>query len=205
MIQSEIIARRKQRWLDFYENSDPRLLFIVNILDEIPTRAWPYPQNQQARIDWAWQKYCRMMEHLDWLDDDAIPHLDPYTGTEIFAEAFGCRVQRNNNDMPFALPLVSSAKEADQLEVPELFSSSLSRLFEIGDQLKEKAGEDALMRLVDTQGPMDITALIWDKNSLFPALLENPCAVQELCKKVNTLEQAFLDEWFSRYGRDHTF
>ena len=58
------------------------------------------------------------------------------------------------------------------------------------------------MRLVDTQSPMDIVALIWDKTELFTAMVETPEAVLHLASKVHTLFTAFLDEWFKRYGRE---
>jgi hypothetical protein len=49
---------------------------------------------------------------------------------------------------------------------------------------------------------MDIAALIWDKNTFYVALIESPDAVQELAAKVRLLLVRFLDEWFTRYGRD---
>lgn len=38
---------------------------------------------------WEWKRHEQRMEALEWLDEDAIPFLDPYMGTEIFAEALG--------------------------------------------------------------------------------------------------------------------
>jgi len=55
---------------------------------------------------------------------------------------------------------------------------------------------------VDIQSPMDIAALIWDKNDFFIAMLEEPEAVKELADKVSQLFTAFLDAWFARYGRE---
>ena len=59
------------------------------------------------------------------------------------------------------------------------------------------------MGLPDIQSPMDISALIWNKNSFYIALLEEPAAVKELSGKVFDLLTAFLDEWFSRYGTEY--
>jgi hypothetical protein len=200
MSEPSIISKRVKRWNDFYQFGNPRILFLVNIQEEVPPRPLPHPDRIQARIDWSWEKYGRMMEHLDWLDDDAIPCLDPYTGTEIFAEAFGCKIQRNEVDMPFALPLINSPSQIKTLKKPSHLSSSLSILFEIADNLWAKAGGQALMRLVDIQSPMDISALIWDKNSFYSALINHPDHVKELAYSVKKLLTGFLDEWFSRYG-----
>jgi hypothetical protein len=86
--------------------------------------------------------------------------------------------------------------------VPDLDSPPLARLFAIADELRRRAGPGAVMRLVDTQSPMDIVALIWDKTELYGAMLEAPDAVKQLAAKVHTLFTAFLDEWFRRYGRE---
>jgi uroporphyrinogen-III decarboxylase len=133
---------------------------------------------------------------------DSLPFLDVYTGTEIFARAFGCTVHYPADDMPFALPLVHSPAEAERLKTPGLDAAPFPLLFEIADTLRRRAGPEALLRLIDVQSPMDIAALIWEKISFFQALIETPEAVKELAFKVRQLLVAFLDEWFRRYGRE---
>ena len=125
------------------------------------------------------------------------------TGTEIFAEAFGCAVQRPDDTNPFAIPFVHTAAEADALRVPELSSSSLAYLFDIADELRRRAGPGVPLKPVDIQSPMDIVALIWDKVELFVAMVETPDAVRALAAKVRELFVAFMDEWFSRYGTEY--
>ena len=71
------------------------------------------------------------------VDDDRVPYLSNLTGTEIFAEAFGCRVQRPDDTNPFALPLVHTATEVDALKTPELSASTLGYLFDIADELHQ--------------------------------------------------------------------
>jgi len=144
--------------------------------------------------------YTRRMYNLTWLEDDTLPFLDVYTGTEIFAEAFGCRVFRPDNDMPFALPLIQNAGEVSRLRTPDISAPSLARLFEIADELRCRAGPEALLRLADVQSSLDIAALIWDKNNFYAALIEAPEAVFELVNKVGQLLRAFFDEWYYRYG-----
>jgi hypothetical protein len=159
---------------------------------------WPtlIPQ----RIEWVWSNYQRQLARLAWLNDDALPHLDCSSGTEIFAESFGCRVERPADDMPFARPLISSAGQVARLRVPSLDHPALAAQFAIADELRRR-DPTALLRLPDIQSPMDIAALIWDKTDFYLALLESPAAVRELAGKVQQLLTAFLDEWFGRYGR----
>lgn len=198
------IAARQQRWGEFYaRQAGARFMLHVHCDPEPPLpRPWPNPEHKQARLEWAWTVYQRQLKRVAAIDDDFIPALDPFTGTEIFAEAFGCQVHRPEDNMPFALPLVTSAAEADRIKVPDVASTSLAMLFEIGDELRRRAGPQAVMKLVDTQSPMDTVALIWDKNDLYASMLEAPEAVKGLAAKVHTLFTRFLDEWFRRYGRE---
>lgn len=197
------IAQRKKRWLDFYNFTRPQQQrFIVNFLPGLEKRPWPWPENLSARLEWAWKKYCMMSERAGWLDDDWLPYLDVYTGTEIFAAAFGCPVHYLPDDMPFALPLVHSAREAAALRIPDLDCASVAPLFDMAEELRRRGGPDALLRMVDLQSPMDIAALIWEKTSFYPALIESPNAVLELADKVQAFQIRFLDEWFARFGAE---
>jgi Uroporphyrinogen decarboxylase (URO-D) len=200
----DIITFRKQRWLDFYDLSRPaQPLYLIRFQTELETRPKPWPGNLPERIGWAWAKYQRQLEQLHWLEDDTLPHLDVYTGTEIFAAAFGCRVHYPPDDMPFALPLIHTPAEVDDLDIPGLDSPVIAPLFEIAEELRRRAGPGAMMRLVDMQSPMDVAALIWEKATFYQALLEAPEAVLSLAHKVKTLQVRFLDEWFARFGREY--
>ena len=197
------IAIRKERWLDFYDLSQARQQrFIINHLPGLDDRPWPWTDNHPARLEWAWKKYCLMSERVSWLDDDWLPYLDVYTGTEIFAAAFGCPVHSPENDMPFALPRVHSASEAAALRIPDLDCAAIAPLLETAEELRRRAGPGALLRMVDLQSPMDIAALIWEKTSFYPALLQAPEAVLELADKVQSFMMRFLDEWLARFGRE---
>jgi hypothetical protein len=201
------IAMRKQRWCDFLDmgilpERRSGHLFLIPFDPDAPARPHPWPDQKQARIEWAWQLYERQRQRMEWLHDDALPYLDPYTGTEIFAEAFGCSIQRPSDDMPFARPLISAASQVASVRVPDLSARPLADLFDIADELRRRAGPEALMKLVDIQSPMDIAALIWDKNTAYIALCETPEAMLELAAKVRELLMAFLDEWFRRYGTE---
>jgi hypothetical protein len=203
MMTDQTIISRKQRWLNFYNLLKPAShLFIIHYTPGLETRPWPRPDLKTARIEWAWKKYQLQLEQLNGLDDDALPSLDVYTGTEIFAQAFGCPVVYPADDMPFAQPLIRAANEVSALHVPDFSSTPLAELFEIADELRRRSGPDALVKLVDVQSPMDIAALIWEKASFYTALLETPEAVIELANKVRQLLTGFLDAWFERYGHD---
>ena len=165
------ISLRKARWRDFIHGNPcvPRL-FLIRHDPEPEPRPWPHPDNVADRIEYAWREYERQMGRATWLDDDSLPRLSPYTGTEIFAEAFGCRVYRSDDTMPFALPLIQNASQVAGLPSPDLDTPPLPMVFEIAETLRARGGREALLQLPDIQSPMDIAALIWDKNRFFPAL-----------------------------------
>ena len=202
-MNSHEIEKRKQRWQSFLSmNNGTQHVFQIGYQPDALTRPLPWPDNKSERIEWAWEMYQRHLKRMEWLEDDSIPYLDIHTGTEIFAAAFGCDVYRPDNSMPFALPMIHSGSEVAQLEVPDLDTPPLAILFEIADELRRRAGKDALVRLVDIQSPMDIAALIWDKNDLYIGIVESPDAVKELVSKVADLMVKFLDQWFARYGQE---
>jgi len=155
---------------------------------------------KQERIDWAKRLYAWQLKNTESYDDDSLPHLYPLTGTEIFAEAFGCEVIYQENNMPFAMPLIFNSSAVSGLKTPKLEDTPLMLLFDIVDELRDFAGKDALVRLPDIQCPMDIAALIWEKSDFFPTMIDEPEAIFEISEKVKTLVTTFLDEWFKRYG-----
>lgn len=198
-----IIRNRKQRWAKFYDwNEPPTHMLFIRFSENTTARPLPHPDRKQARIEWAWNQYLAQREQAAWLEDDAIPYLSVYSGTEIFAEAFGCQVHRSEDDMPFALPRISKATEVSGLRVPDLDTPCLRILFEIADELRARGGSHAALGMVDIQTPMDVAALIWEKTAFYVAMLDQPESVRELAAKVQQLVTAFLDEWFSRYGAD---
>ena len=206
MKQTPNIQDRLARWHSFVEggNSLPFLFHMNFPLPEeeakLPAAPSLWPNKRKERIEHAWACYELMCRKAELVNDDRVPFLSNLTGTEIFAEAFGCRVHRPDDTNPFALPFVHAATEADALEPPELSTSSLAYLFDIADELHGRGGPGSVMKPVDIQSPMDIVALIWDKADLFMAMIETPEAVKQLAEKVRVLLVAFFEEWFSRYG-----
>ena len=180
----------------------PRRLLMVRYEPDNPPWISPLAVNLPRRLERAWDQYQRALKRIEWLADDSVPWLDCLTGTEIFAEAFGCRVHLPDNGMPFALPMVETPAEAARVQVPGLDAPPLQWMFDMADELVRRAGPGALVRPPDIQSPMEIAALIWNKSALFCAMIDAPEAVKELAGKARRLLIAFLDEWFRRYGRE---
>jgi hypothetical protein len=146
-----------------------------------------------------------MMARLDWLDDHRVPcvnGLGVFTGTEIFAEAFGCRVHYPEDNMPYALPCVFNAHEAENIKLPHWSRTPVAELFAAAEALKAEYGGEAVFKLPDMQSPMDVAALIWEKADFYMARLDTPEVVKGLSAKVLSFQTAFLDDWFAAFGAD---
>jgi hypothetical protein len=196
------IDARKARWSrQLAGEGAPEHLFQIWYEPEAPPRPHLWPEMKQERIEWALRLYETRRARAEWLADDMVPGLLVTTGTEIFAAAFGCPVVRPEDDMPFARPIITEASQVGKLKTPGIDAPSLAVLFEIADELRARE-TDAPLGMVDIQSPMDVAALIWDKNDFYIAMVETPDAVKELAHKVLDLQTAFFDAWFARYGRD---
>jgi len=196
-----IIKKRKQKWIDLYSD-DKKSGALIFINQNYGARPLPYPENKSGRIEYSLNMYRTQMDLLEYVNDDKIPFVSPYTGTEIFAGAFGCRIHYPQNDMPFALPFVQNPREAAKIKYPDLKNSQIiADIIDTADKLK-KAEPEALMQLPDIQSPLDIAALIWNKEDFFASMHEDPEAVKELVVMTEKFLIEFLDLWFSRYGTE---
>lgn len=194
-------ADRRSRWEQALEvGGDQRHLLLVDTNQIDPPRPPLTPDQYDRRIAWALEKYRRQLDRLEWLDDDRVPYLDCLTGTELFASAFGCEVRYSQTANPFAPPCVADSVAASRLTAPTLDAPLLAQSLSMGNELARRAGPEALLRLPDIQSPMDIAAIIWDKNDFYIAMVEEPEAVRELAEKTVALLISFLEEWFSRHG-----
>ena len=195
------IEQRKENWMKFMDlSSDLRRMMVITCYEGVPSRPLLWWDNAEIRVEWSYQRYLKLMEQTEWLEDNTIPYLSMITGTEIFAEAFGCKVYRPLDNNPFALPMIHSAKEAASIKIPRLEDTKLTLLFDMADKLRDRAGKEALFNLPDMQTPMDVVALIWAKEDLFLALYDEPDAVRELAQKVKAFQTEFIDRWQERYG-----
>ena len=201
------IEDRKQKWVDFLSGDvNVKTMFLIDTdetAEKYGPRPLPWPGLINERVGWAYNDYSVQLSNAEWLHDDRVPALSPYTGTEIFAEALGCKVHYPDNNMPFALAKYSTIAEAAELKVPDVHSTPLDNLFEIARRLLQKAGCNAVVQLPDIQSPFDIAALLVNKEEFYVSLIEDPPAVREIIYKTKSLLTSFLDDWFSEFGTSY--
>ena len=128
---------RLAKWYSFVNGDSPDgFMFHVNFPvpeweAQLPAAVPHWPDRVEQRIERRWAEYELMCRKTKLVDDDRVPYLSNVTGTEIFAESFGCAVHRPHDTNPFALPLIHRAAEADALKTPELSASSLACLLRL--------------------------------------------------------------------------
>jgi hypothetical protein len=155
-----------------------------------PVRDW---------IPWAVDKYERDAEWHRALGDDGVPFVSMTTHTGVFAAAFGCPIHPFEGSLAAARPIVCTAEEADRLPEPGLDARSLERVFELAEGVRERLGPQVPIGVPDIQSPFDIAALVWNKEEMYVALMENPGAVCRLVDKCERLLTSFLLEYRRRF------
>lgn len=155
-------------------------------------------------VSWWVDHLVRLYEtRVAWrqaIGDDAVPYAAVHTGTHVFAAAFGCDVHVPEDSPAMALPRVTTAEQADALDVPSLDAPPLDRVFEAGHMLRERVGPDVPIAVPDIQSPLDIAALVWRKEDFLLAMIETPDAVERLIAKTRRLLIDFLAAWREQLG-----
>ncbi len=153
--------------------------------------------------DWLPHILRRYEDRLRWhdaLDDHSVPYVPLNTGTQLFAAAFGCPVHVYDDSPPAAMPLVTSAEEADRLPVPSVDAPPLARWFEMARLVRERVGPEVPIGVPDIQSAFDIAALIWRKQDLYVASKTHAEAVKRLVEKCQALLVRFFDAFLREPG-----
>lgn len=144
-------------------------------------------------LPWARENYAAQLKLLEGTGHDAVPFLYLAGTTGNFAAGFGCRICQFEGSNAAALPCVFSAEEADRLPQPDIWNMpTVVRWFELGRAIQDALGRDVPFSVPDIQSPFDIAAIVWNKEDLFAAMIENPEAVKRLTAKALALVQQFL-------------
>lgn len=152
----------------------------------------------QNWVPWMVENYRQQIEMLESVGDDSVPRAKLFTGTHIYAAAFGCPVHRFPDSNPCAVPMVFSAEEADQLETPDIWNVPvLYRIFELAEAVQKELGREIYLGPPDMQSGFDTAALIWDKTDFLCSMLDekDSAVVQRLVSKCAALFKTFLTEF----------
>ena len=193
-----IVTRNKKLIRGIFAGTDDRHGFVCSpsliplsqvgdfTLSSDPVQNW---------IPWMVENYKRQVKSLEQYQDDGVPIAKLSTGTQLFANAFGCEVHIPPEDNPCALPMVSCADEAGKLAIPDIWKTEcLYRVFELGNAVRQELGPEVDLGICDMQTGFDIANLIWDKSDLLCSIMLEPDAVKRFSAKCALLLKTFLVE-----------
>lgn len=132
---------------------------------------------------------------------DWAPFLEPWHGTGVYAEAFGCPYFWKENDFPWTNFAIYSIEEAKKIKKPNWKKSEMMNLvIESIRYFKKMVGEYIPISLTDTQSPLDTAMLIWETNSFFEACYDAPDVVHDLLNLITDLKIEFSQVQIKEIG-----
>ncbi len=155
--------------------------------------------------DWvpvAVKRYEMAMKYQQEVQDDSVPYdRIVQTNTGIFASAFGCKIHVYDlATNAAAMPMVDSVADADALKEPDLDGPVFTRIFELAQLMRKELGPDAPICVPDMQSPLDVAALIWNKQYFFEAMIDTPESVHNLIDKCRRFITKFVDTYIAEIG-----
>ncbi len=158
-----------------------------------------YFQDQEMQLD-------EQLRAVDWvarleIDDLYVPHLRPQGGVTIFASAFGCPIEYQENLYPQCRPVIKRDDPAEMvydLPRPSVTDGQLGQMLEFTDYFVEKTGGRYPIQMTDVQSPADTAYLIWDSTSFMMAMYDHPREVHHLMRLVTDLTIDFIKEHRAR-------
>ena len=133
-------------------------------------------------------------------------------GTGIMSSLFGAPIfemPRHTDTLPTTKPFEDSDKMQKIAErgVPDLYGGFGANVFAFGEYCAEvfknypKIQKYVNMYHPDTQGPLDVTDLMWGSD-IFYEMYDDPDLVHSVLRTVTDTYKAFMEKWFAMYPND---
>jgi len=150
----------------------------------------------------VYQNNLRQMEawlSMEWSDE--LPHLQPWFGTGVYANAFGCEYLWREGEAPDTHVRYKRIEEARGLEMPDWRRSPvMAMVLEEIAVLKERTCGRFPIALTDTQSPCDTATLVLDTSELFTACYTEENTAAALMETVADLVIEFSRVQAERIG-----
>jgi Uroporphyrinogen decarboxylase (URO-D) len=133
---------------------------------------------------------------------DELPYLEPWIGTGIYANAFGCEYVWRDNDAPAVHYRYHRIDEVRGITKPDWRATSpiMRMVLDCIDRLKEGTQSRFPIALTDTQSPYDTATLILDACELFACCYEEPETVRHFMQQITDLLIEFSREQIRHIG-----
>jgi hypothetical protein len=125
------------------------------------------------------------------IDSDFVPHLDPFDGVTVVAEAFGCKTAIPENGDPVVLnPIIRQASDVYSLKKPALDSPVFRKIYHNLAFWADKTGGAIPIGTTDPQGPLDVAQLLWETQDFYCSFYDNK---KELHYLLDMITETFID------------
>lgn len=179
-VYEETRARREPRLRKFYEGSIPFL-----VVQQPPPTFYTHCNTIEELYEANISSFEKWVE-LPWTDD--LPCLEPWIGTGIYANAFGCDYFWRENESPAVHYKYHRIEEVGNIAYPDWRTSIVMRMvLDTIDLMKEKTSGRVPIALTDTQSPFDTATLILDAAEFFTACYAEEKIVMGFMAKLTDL------------------
>ncbi len=175
--------RRLPRLLDFWQG---RLPYLVSVEAGFTRYA------SCSSIEENFQANLYDFEKTLACPSDTLPNLEPWFGTGLFAEAFGCRYFWREGDAPAVHYAYHTIDEIREITKPDISSGKIFALILAAiAYFKERTQGRLPMCLTDTQSASDTATLILDASEFFIACYTDPGIAHRFLQIINDLTIEF--------------
>ncbi len=132
---------------------------------------------------------------------DELPHLEPWIGTGVYANAFGCGYLWRQGEAPDVRARFASIEQVRGIERPDWRRSPvMAMVLEAIDALKERTKARFPISSTDPQSPYDTATLVLDTSEFFTACYTEPETVQSFVDIITDLLIEFTRVQWDRIG-----
>jgi hypothetical protein len=191
--------QRERRLREFLTTNRPGFLVVQHPLETL-LRVFG-PCNSIEEIYRNNIAYIEEKLAIDWTDD--LPFLEPWIGTGVYANAFGCEYHFRDDIAPHVRYRYHKIEELRGIECPDYRNSPIMTMaLDCIDYFRERTRDGLPIALTDTQSPFDTATLVLDAAELFTACYAEPDTVSDFLNKITDLIIEFSQAQIERIGPD---
>ena len=187
---------REPRLREFLTNPRPGFLVLQHPLGKVWDACNSIEQVYRNNMD-----YVEDCLRLDWNDD--LPFLEPWIGTGVYANAFGCEYFFRDDNAPHVHYKYHKIESLRGVEYPDYRRSPImTMVLDCIDCFRQRTRDSLPIALTDTQSPFDTATLVLDATELFAACYEEPEIVAGFLQKIADLIVEFSRVQIQRIGAE---
>jgi hypothetical protein len=197
----DMYARRREqrepRLREFLTNDRPGFLVVQHPLENLLKVFGPcnsVEEIYQNNIDYIDDKL-----QVEWTDD--LPFMEPWIGTGVYANAFGCEYHFRGDNAPHVRYRYHKIEEVHNIAYPDWRKSPImAMVLDCIDCFRERTRDGLPIALTDTQSPFDTATLILDAAEFFESCYAEPEIATGFLKKITDLIIEFSRVQMARIG-----